>query len=328
MTQDDAPVGAVPPLEEAPEASGKQPSLAGERVVARILRDMGVERRQLLGEGGEGLVFAYDTGSVLKVYKRTTSEYLRTLQALQVTLANAALPFATPEIREIRQVGQVFYTIEKKLDGRQLDDRLATLSEGETLRALAAYVDALQALHAVALPAEPYGQYLPTADRIQAATWRAFLLAKVEQRARVSWSWLERDVPRLAEKLRALQRLIADTVDEPRKGLVHGDYSQYNVLLNDSLEVSAVLDFSLYTVVGDHRLDVACAVIFPEICEALRASDLRFLRSRAVRTYSADIAHAIRLYRLVYAFYDADNYGHNQTIYAKCVEAIKNSGLD
>src|SRR6185437_8303952 len=147
-------------------------------------------------------------------------------------LADAALPFATPKILEIHQVGNVLYTIEQRLSGVALDTRLATLSERDALRALAAYVDALPALHALALPNEPYGQLLPTADRLCADTWPAFLLAKVEQRARVSWSWLSRDVPRLRERLRRLERLIAAMPAEPRKALVHGDYSQYNVLLN------------------------------------------------------------------------------------------------
>jgi aminoglycoside phosphotransferase (APT) family kinase protein len=302
--------------------------MADGRVVAGILRAMDVETPRLLGEGGEGLVFAYDAVSVIKIYKQTTIEYLRQMQALQRVLANAALPFATPAILEIRQAGPVCYTIEQKLEGRLLDDVLATLSEHEARRALAAYFDALPALHAVELPAEPYGQLLPSANRIQTETWCAFLLAKLEQRAKVSWSWLERDVPRLREKLGRLERLIADTAGEPRKALVHGDYSQYNVLLNDRLEVSAVLDFSVYTVVGDYRTDVACAVFFPEVSKAARPSYLQFLRARAIRQYGEEIEHSIRLHQLLYSFYNADNFGHNQQIYAACVNAITNSGLD
>lgn len=328
MTPDDAPVGESLRRDTAPTAGEKQPSLADDRVIARIVRDMGVETPHLLGEGGEGLVFAYDVERVIKVYKRTTVAYLRRLQALQATLADAALPFATPAIAEIHQAGRVCYTVEKKLNGRPLDERLATLGEREAQRALAAYFDALPALHAVALPAEPYGQLLPRADRLRAAIWPDFLLAKLEQRARVSWPWLARDVQRLGEKLRGLERLIADLPAEPRKTLVHGDYSQYNVLLDDRLEVSAVLDFSLYTVVGDHRLDVACAVIFPEVSPSVRPSDLRFLRARAARMYGADIEQAIRLYRLWYSFYNADNYWKSKEIYALCVDAITNSGLD
>ena len=183
-------------------------------------------------------------------------------------------------------------------------------------------------MHVVTLPDEPYGQLLPTADRLQADTWPAFLLAKLEQRARVSWSWLSRDVPRLGEKLRGLERLIVALPTQPRKALVHGDYSQYNVLLDDRLAVSAVLDFSLYAVVGDHRLDVACAVFFPAVIPAVRPSYLAFLQARAKRAYGEDIEAALRLYRPLYSFYNADNYGHDPVIYAKCVEGITNSGLD
>lgn len=140
---------------------------------------------------------------MINIYKRTTVEYLRRMQALQTALAAADLPFATPEIFELQQVGDVYYTVERRLYGRPLDERLATLPERDARRALTAFVDALPALHAVALPGEPYGQLLPTADQVQAAAWPAFLLAKLEQRARVSWPWLSRDVPRLEERPRA-----------------------------------------------------------------------------------------------------------------------------
>ena len=155
---------------------------------------------------------------------------------------------------------------------------------------------------------------------IRAETRPAFLLGKQEQRAKVSWSWLERDVPHLAETRRGLEKLILDMPEEPRKALVHGDYSQFNVLTNDRLEVSAVLDFSVYTVVGDYRTDVACAVFFPEVSKAVRPSYLRFLRRRAARMYGKDIEDDIRLYKLFYAFYNADNY-HKNTAYQHFMDA-------
>lgn len=328
VPQDDRPLGESP-LPDAPAATtGKLPSLADKWVVARIPRERGVAEARLLGEGGEGLAFAYDAGRVIKIYKRTTIEYLRRRQALQTALANAVLPFATPAIFEVHRVGDVHSTVERRLYGRPLDERLATLPERDARRALAAFFDALPALHAVALPDDPYSQLLPMADQVRAATWPAFLLAKLEQRARVSWPWLSRDVSRLGAKLRGLQRLIAALPAEPRKALVHGDFNQDNVLLDDDLAISAVLDFSVYTVVGDHRLDVACVVFFPEVSPVVRPGDLAFLRARAAGVYGGEIEDAIRLYRPLYAFYNADNFGHNPVIYAKCIEAIANAGLE
>lgn len=302
--------------------SGKQPSLADDELVARILREQGVMRPRLLGEGGEGLVFDYTADSVIKIYKRTPLAYLQRLQWLHGRLAKAALPFATPLIAAIHQVGPVYYTVERKLHGRQLDDRLPALSERDSLRALAAYVEAAPELHTVALPAEPYGQLLPGPDAIRAATWPAFLLAKLEQRARVSWAWLDRDVARLAAKLRALERRIAALPATPRKSLVHGDFSQFNVLLDDRLAVASVLDFSLYTVVGDAFLDVACTVVFPEINPGVGPVQRQFLLDHAKRAHGAEATELVHLYRVLYGFYNADNYGHNATIYGKCVEAI------
>jgi aminoglycoside phosphotransferase (APT) family kinase protein len=306
-------------------ASGKQPSLADAQVVARIMQGHGVERPRLLGEGGEGLVFDYKADSVIKIYKRTTLAYLQRLQWLHGMLETAALPFGTPLIEAIHQIGPVYYTVERKLHGRQLDDRLPPLSERDSLRALAAYVEGLPALHAVEASTEPYGQLLPAPDAIRAATWPAFLLAKLEQRARVSWSWLERDVPRLGDKVRALERRIANLPATPPKSLVHGDYSQYNVLLNERLEVASVLDFSYSTVVGDSLLDVACTVVFPEINPGVGPVQRQFLLDHAKRAFGPEVVDIIHLYRVLYGFYNADNYGHNATIYGKCVEAITES---
>lgn len=100
------------------------------------------------------------------------------------------------------------------------------------------------------------------------------------------------------------------------------------MLLDDRLEVSAVLDFSIYAAVRDHRLDVACAAFFPEVSPAVRPSDLAFLRSRAAGVYGEELEDAIRLYRPLYAFCNADDFGHNPETYAKCVEAITNADLE
>ena len=44
--------------------------------------------------------------------------------------------------------------------------------------------------------------------------------------------------------------------------MVHGDYFYDNLLVGEDLKISAVLDFSDLSVVGDHKMDITGALIY------------------------------------------------------------------
>jgi aminoglycoside phosphotransferase (APT) family kinase protein len=213
------------------------------------------------------------------------------------------LPFATPVIEEIAP--DESYVIERRLPGRAMSDRLRELDGESRLTAFGNYAAAIDAIGTIALPDRPYGHLLASAP-LAADDWRTFARGNLER-------FLKRNRATIAREAGDPDRLFAKALDlssalpeRPPKVLVHGDYFAGNVLLDDRLEVSAVIDFGVFTVVGDRTLDFASAY-FP--CEATRESrpeDAGLVRDRLVERHGPGILPPLRFYRAYFAFEMAD----------------------
>ena len=69
---------------------------------------------------------------------------------------------------------------------------------------------------------------------------------------------------------------------------MHGDYFPGNVLLDDSLAVSGLVDFSIWTVIGDPAIDLAGAAIFLEMIEEASAEDIAGVRALLLARHGPD----------------------------------------
>ncbi len=83
---------------------------------------------------------------------------------------------------------------------------------------------------------------------------------------------------------------------------MHGDYFPGNVLLDDKLNVSAVLDFGTFTTCGDPTLDLAVSYLTLELIEECTADDARFVRDLIIERHGEEIMPALRFYRAYLAF--------------------------
>jgi aminoglycoside phosphotransferase (APT) family kinase protein len=270
----------------------------------RILERFGLTPADLLGEGGESFVYALGDAHVLRLpHQKKFDAQSRTRLKVFLELIAGRLPFATPEIEEIGP--SETYTIERRLPGRSMSELLRTLDDDRRDKAFRNYVAAMDAINAIALPTLPYGHILAKAP-VTAKDWRAFAresLARFRGRNRVTIAKEVGDPYRLFDKA---ADMIADLPELPAKVLVHGDYFPGNVLLADDLSVSAVLDFGVFTVVGDPRLDLAISYLTLELIEECTADDARFVRELVIERHGAEIAPALRFYRAFLAFSMAD----------------------
>jgi aminoglycoside phosphotransferase (APT) family kinase protein len=271
---------------------------------ARILQRFGLGERALIGEGAESRVYALSPDRVLRV-ARSGSPDAAAAARLQVFLARIAgrLPFATPEILEIAPGGE--WRIEKRLPGASMLERLRKLGDDRRDEAFRNYLAAADALATVALPDLPYGNAL-AASPVTAADWRTFARDSLAQFAARNRIAIAREVGDPHKLFDLAADMIADLPLEPRKVLVHGDYFPGNVLLATDLTVSAVLDFGMYTVVGDAQLDLAVAYLTLELIEETSAHDARFVRELILERHGEKIAPAFRFYRAWLAFSMAD----------------------
>jgi hypothetical protein len=73
--------------------------------------------------------------------------------------------------------------------------------------------------------------------------------------------------------------------------------------MNDRLEVSAVIDFSVFTLVGDPMLDAVCAVVFLEMNEPFTEADRELVGALARERFGDAFAEAEPFYRAYFAFF-------------------------
>jgi hypothetical protein len=271
---------------------------------ARILDEFHLGPTDLLGEGGESFVYALGEDSVLRLPKRPHFDG-QSRERLQVFLQHieGRMPFATPEIFEIGP--EDAWTIERRLPGRSMLEMLRTIDDDRRDKALRNYVAAMDGFEVIRLDAFPYGHLIAKAP-VTADDWRTFLwetLIGFRSRNRVN-------IAREAADPYALFEMAADMLPAlpllPAKVLVHGDYFPGNVLLDNDMRVSAVLDFGAYTTCGDPTLDLAVSYLTLELIEECTADDARFVRDLIVEKHGAEIMPAFRFYRAYLAFSMAD----------------------
>jgi aminoglycoside phosphotransferase (APT) family kinase protein len=250
---------------------------------------------------------------VLRVPRRPRA--VATLERQRAFLAGieGRLPFATPRIEDIGPGGA--WTIERRLPGTSFLVMLRRLGGSKREAALRSYAESVDAIAAIALPDRPYGQILADAP-ITAETWRGYLRRGLDQFIDWNGAAIEAACGDLeALKVKALT-LIDDVDDRPPKALVHGDYYPGNVLVDDSLKVSGLVDFSFWTVVGDPLLDVFGAVATLEMNDEATAEDIAFVRRIILDRHGDAVLRPARFYRAYFAFAMADP-GNSEGLYPR-----------
>lgn len=290
--------------------------------VASVINQLGVQADQLIGRGGEGFVFDHSTETVLKVYRKATRQYLEQLQSLQQRATQAQLPYTTPQILRIESHDGVFYTIERKLSGKQLDIVFPRLSPEQQQTVLRNFVTALEPFTKINVEDLPYGQLVVSPDSVQAATWSEYLLQKLDQQLKKSQQFLQHDVLDFDSKVQMLRaKLRALGHSGVHKQFVHTDYYLNNVLVNEDLEISAVLDISVHAVAGDHRLDLA-SICFLTLDPHITNEHLDFAYNTVLQIHGPEIAPNLDIYALYYAFYYSDLHDTDQHSYNWCLSIL------
>lgn len=270
----------------------------------QILAEFGLRPSNLIGEGGESLVYAFGSEHILRLPKG--GRFPRGSRArLQAFLDDiyGQLPFATAVIQEIGPNED--FTVETRVPGKPMAEFLRAANDDLRDQALRNYVAAIDGFREIRFDALPYGHLLAQRP-VTANDWRTFAresLTRFRSANRVAIARDAADPYRLFDKA-------ADMIEHlplhPPKYLVHGDYFPGNVLLAPDLSISGVIDFGPFTVVGDPILDVAVSYLTLELIEECSAHDARYVRDVVLERYGQSIAPALRFYRAYLAFSMAD----------------------
>ncbi len=268
-----------------------------------ILAEHGIAADALIGQGGQSWVYALDERRILRILKRPGAR--QTLERQQAFLAeiDGRLAIPTSAIEAIDPGCR--FTIERRLEGTSLLALLTRLGGGERRTAITAYVEGAEATGRLALPERPYGRILGSAP-IAAETWPGFFRLSLDH-------WLARNGAAIAAATGSVERvatnamaLLAALPERPQKALAHGDYFPGNVLLDETLTPSGLVDFSVFTLAGDPLYDTITAALFLEMIEEAEADDVALARHLVVERHGEAILGAGRFYRAYAAILMAD----------------------
>ena len=272
-----------------------------------LLDDLGVLRRiddhaaRLIGAGGEAQVYVQRPGQVVRIGRPGTTLEAAQSRAmlLEEIAANAGhLPFRTPVVDRVVEIGGRVVTLERELVGEPVSRLLKTVHGAARSRLLANYLESAARIGEIGIERDYFGPL--TGDvTLRATTWHGYL----SRRLAVS---LDQCPPELDA---AIATLVNERFAEPeRPALVHLDFFPSNVLAIDDT-VSAVLDFGASTIIGDARMELwsAAAYLDPEISPDANAADraqaMAFLQARHL---DADYAKARRWLAAYWSFAQDD----------------------
>jgi aminoglycoside phosphotransferase (APT) family kinase protein len=284
-----------------------------------ILARFGIDLSARIGHGGEATVYALDAERVLRVYHGEPHD-LAALAPFYQQLASQDVGFATPRILEHGTIDGLTYSVDRRIPGRAMMDLLPELRGNARRQAFESYFDGVERIRELRVDFDCYGEVLRD-DSIRAASWPEVLLRRMERSLAESAGWLPADVPGLDVKVAWLRRAI-EGAPEPEPVLVHGDYFPGNVMMDDDLRVSGVIDFGPLTCVGDAMMDMASAIVFLEVARGFEPEDLAHGVRRALERHGASIGDAIELYRAWYAIRFSPYKSDDEYLYAWCVESL------
>ena len=299
--------------------------MTGEREqLAAVLRHLKIESADLLGRGMTSSLYDIGGDAVLKIHNGPQEQgYLPRLQRFSERLQRYSFPFAIPLIYEYGTVGDIHFHIERRLPGQDLAQVFPRLTGPERRSALSSVLDALPPLHSVQLPQHAYGEPLNVGEEITADTWPGYLQARIKATLAHSYADLQVDLAEVDGIVDKFYCQVGELPARPPKCLVHGDYFLGNVLCDERGILTAVVDFSPLTLIGEPLMDLAGAYYFCRIYDFVTEADYSFLRQQIDRRYGAQSWQHIDLYYTFYSLRFSDCKVPDNHTYRWCLRRLR-----
>ncbi|MFC0623658.1 phosphotransferase family protein [Kribbella deserti] len=223
------------------------------------LRPAGYRPREVLGAGMEGTVLALGDDLIAKIWHRRTPDALKTLKTFYDAVDQGLSGLRTPQIHEIIELDGQFATIESLLPGQPL--QTATVNgepvlEDEHISAIREVLTALAAVTpSPGMGVLPILEDEPPFDT-EAVPFAHSLARLVERRVEKFRTPLAAHLPNLDALAAAVIKGLLDLPPTP-SALLHGDLIPANILVDEDLRPTAVLDFGFLSTTGDPAFDAA-----------------------------------------------------------------------
>lgn len=270
-----------------------------------ILKKYNISEANFLGKGQEAEVYSYDHARVLKLYKPTAYPKLEILKQFYESMNSNDANFELPKIHEIIKEKDAVLTIEKRIEGRNIQKNLSNYDEKELDSFFENYLSTILSIQRIKLENRFKGIKLLSDYEISSKDWNDFLKQSLLRKNMEVDRYLKRDVYDYEVKLNRLVDAFSVGY-EGNYALVHGDYYPSNLLVNSDGQITGVIDFGLMTLYGDPLFDVALSWILFDLYDELGEIKLEKYLNKVVNKLGEEVRSTIHLYVLFYSIYSAN----------------------
>lgn len=294
-----------------------------------ILDKFGISKSNFLGSGMEAEVYAYDDNKVVKLYNdMSDSNKQRILKGFYSKIDSSSLSYELPFIYDTFEENGILVTIEKRIEGNNLQSMLSKMNYIEQNNMMETYLNANIELKSVKVKLNLEGYTLFNNQQISSLninSWFDLLKEEIFRKQRELESYLKRDVVNYDAKVKQLVGILSLGY-EGEYSLIHGDFYPGNVMINQSGKVTGLIDFGLMTMYGDNLFDIAIGWVCFDMYNELNANIYERYLNIIISTLGEDVRKRLYFYVLIYSYISANLYSHNceDGHYQWCVKNLNN----
>ncbi|MCC5803606.1 aminoglycoside phosphotransferase family protein [Rossellomorea vietnamensis] len=294
---------------------------------SNLLERFRISESDFLGSGMEATVYALDDYKVLKIYNDFSDvKKQEKLRGFYAGLKTDHLSYELPYIHDILVENGTLVTIEKRMQGSNMQSKLAGMTRDEQTNMMKIYLQANLELHSLQGSSTMEGFQLFHDHRLSLGrmdNWYDLLSETIKLKQTELKPYFERDVRDYEAKLTLIMERLA-TGYEGDYSIIHGDFYPGNILINEKNEVTGLIDFGMLTMYGDYLFDVAIGWVCLDMYNQLNASLPERYLDIIVSTLGEGGRKDLYFYVLIYSLMTANLYsptcedGH----YRWCVENL------
>lgn len=294
-----------------------------------ILDKYKITKSDFLGAGMEAEVYSYDKDKVLKLYNdRSDVNKQKTLKGFYSSIDSSSLSYDLPYIWDTFVENDILVTIEKRIEGSNLQDLLSEMDDNEQNKIMESYLQATIELKSVKLEPALEGFTLFNDHQISLPKlhcWYELIKEIMIGKLNELEPYFKKDVVNYEAKVNQLIEILSAGY-EGEYSLIHGDFFPGNIMVTNSGRVTGVIDFGMMTMYGDNFFDIAigwaCFDMYDELQANLRERYLNII----ISTLGEGVRNKLYFYVLIYSFISANFYSSNcaDGHYQWCVENLNN----
>lgn len=294
-----------------------------------ILDKFGISKSNFLGSGMESEVYAYDDNKVVKLYNdMSDSNKQRILKGFYSKIDSSSLSYELPFIYDTFEENGILVTIEKRIEGNNLQSMLSKMNYIEQNNMMETYLNANIELKSVKIKPNLEGYILFNDQQISSLninSWFDLLKEEIFRKQKELESYFKRDVVNYDAKVKQLVEILSLGY-EGEYSLIHGDFYPGNLMINESGKVTGLIDFGLMTMYGDNLFDIAIGWVCFDMYNELNANIYERYLNIIISTLGEDVRKRLYFYVLIYSYISANFYSPNceDGHYQWCVRNLNN----